>query len=172
MDMGIREIIRRIETLKSRISDVPEKVNEVVLRNEEVLLSLNRDQMLLGRDAEGNVLTPSYLEDPYFDTPEQAEAYAGMKYRLESEHRSRIENPTIYPDKDRDTPNLIVTGPFQDNMFILVERDSFLLGSTYADTRDIDAKYGNRVFGMAPASREYFYKHFIRPALTKLLKER
>lgn len=168
--MGIREIIERIEALRKKVSEVPEKIDEVVVHNSEVLLSLNRDQMLLGRDAEGNVLTPSYLEDPYFDTPEQAVTYAAMKQRLEAEHKARIENPTIYPDKDRNTPNLIVTGPFQDNMFVLAEGDSFLLGSTYPDTPDIDSKYGGCVFGIAPASRDFFYRQYLRPALMNFLK--
>lgn len=168
--MGIGEFIEKIEKLKQAINQVPERVTEVVVENQEVLLSLNRDQMLLGRDAEGNTLTPGYLDDPYFDTPEQAAAYADMKYRLESNHRARIENPTIYPDKDRNTPNLIVTGPFQDNMFILPESDSFLIGSTYPEAKDIDGKYGGKVFGVAPASRDYFYRYYIHPALLKLLR--
>lgn len=168
--MGIREYIEKVERLQQSIGRIPEKVSEVVRENQEVLLSLNRDQMLLGRDAEGNTLTPGYLDDPYFDTPEQAEAYANMKYRLESDHRTRIENPTIYPDKDRNTPNLIVTGPFQDNMFILPESDSFLIGSTYPEAKDIDSKYNGKVFGIAPASRDYFYRNYIHPALLRLLR--
>ena len=83
--MGIRELIEKIERLQQSVNRVPEKVSEVVRENQEVLLSLNRDQMLLGRDAEGNILTPGYLDDPYFDTPEQAETYANMKYRLEAD---------------------------------------------------------------------------------------
>ena len=125
-------MIEKIERLQQSVNRVPEKVSEVVRENQEVLLSLNRDQMLLGRDAEGNILTPGYLDDPYFDTPEQAETYANMKYRLEA--------------------------------------DSFLIGSTYPEARDIDSKYDGKVFGIAPASRDYFYRHYIHPALLRLLR--
>lgn len=167
--MGIQELIKKFEAVQKSISEIPVTVSNIVVREQNVLLSLNRDQMLLGRNAEGEVLTPSYLDDPYFDNSRQAEAYANMKYRLESEHKARIENPTIYPDKDRNTPNLIVTGPFQDNMFILPEGQSFLLGSTYSDARDIEEKYHGLVFGIAPASKMFFYKNYLRPALLKLL---
>ena len=52
--------------------------------------------MLLGQNAKGEVLTPSYLNDPYFDNYLQAQMYAAMKYSLESWHKERIENPTLY----------------------------------------------------------------------------
>lgn len=167
--MGIRDCINRIEELQEGIRGIRDTVNKVVKENEDVILSLNKDQMLLGRDSGGNVLTPGYLDDPYFDNRVQAEAYANMKYALEQQHVARIENPTIYPAKGKDTPNLIVTGLFQDNMFILNEGDSFLLGSTYVDSDDIDNKYGGKVFGLAPASAMFFYEHYIKPSLERLL---
>lgn len=170
--MGIQEYIKHIETVRNKIASLPETVNQIVAGNQDVLLSLNRDQMLLGRGSDGEPFTPGYLGDPYFSTPQEAETYAKMKYKLEAKHKARVENPTIYPEKARNTPNLIVTGSFQDNMFILTEGDTFLLGSTYPDTKDIEGKYDNRVFGLAPASKKYFYTNFIHPALRKLLKEK
>lgn len=167
--MGIKELIKRLSKVQKRVDKIPDYVTKVVDKEKEVLLSLNRDQMLLGRNAEGSILTPGYLEDPYFDAPAQAEAYARMKYRLEAEHKARIENPSIYPDKGRNTPNLIVTGPFQDNMFILTEGDSFEIGSTYSDSHDIETKYNDLVFGIAPESKEFFWKYYLHPALQKLL---
>lgn len=168
--MGIRELIRKYTKIQENIKNIPAVINGIVARDKDILLSLNRDQMLLGRNAEGEVLTPSYLNDPYFKSNLQTEAYARMKYKLEQEHKARIENPTLYPYKDKDTPNLIVTGPFQDNMFILPEGESFIIGSSYRDSNDIENKYNNLVFGISPESKEYFYKNFIHPALLKLLQ--
>lgn len=168
--MGIRELIRKYTKIQENIKNIPAVINGIVARDKDILLSLNRDQMLLGRNAEGEVLTPSYLNDPYFKSNLQAEVYARMKYKLEQEHKARIENPTLYPDKDKDTPNLIVTGPFQDNMFILPEGESFIIGSSYRDSNDIENKYNNLVFGISPESKGYFYKNFIHPALLKLLQ--
>lgn len=161
----IKGLINKFATYRQRIEQVEEIVGEIVDQRSDILLSLNRDQMLLGRDAAGEVLTPDYLNDPYFDNPAQARAYADMKYMLEAKHNAMITNPTIYPDKGKDTPNLIVTGPFQGEMFIYTSKDSFTIGSTYVDAKDIEAKYNNLVFGIAPASAMFFYLNYIRPEL-------
>lgn len=168
---SIGEIINRLEVLKRRIKLIPDKVSTIAKNNQDVLISLNKDQMLLGRNIDGAKLTPDYLNDPYFKSIEAAKSYAAMKYHLESKHKARIENPTLYPDKDRNTPNLIVTGPFQDSMFINMRSDSFLIGSSYRDSDDIERKYNNLVFGLSPESKEYFYKTHLHPALKKLLEK-
>lgn len=166
----IRDLIKEYGKIRKRIKTVDGTVAKVVDKRKDVILSLNRDQMLLGRNASGNLFTPGYLQDPYFDTPAQAQAYAAMKERLLPSHNARIENPTIYPAKPKDAPNLIVTGPFQDSMFIMAGGDSFTIGSTYVDAPDIERKYNNDVFGLAPSSSLFFYEHYIRPALERLLK--
>lgn len=165
----IRDLIKRYDRIRKKITDIDSTIDEVVEKNKDVLLSLNRDQMLLGRDAKGNELSPSYLNDPYFDNAAQAQAYAAMKQRLEAKHNARIENPTIYPAKNRTTPNLIVTGPFQDNMFIITSPGKFTIGSTYVDSGDIERKYNNEVFGIAPGSVMFFYDNYLKPALMRLI---
>lgn len=165
----IKDLINRYERIRNNISGMDSTIDEVVEKNKDVLLSLNKDQMLLGRDARGEVLSPGYLNDPYFDNAAQAQAYATMKQRLEAKHNARIENPTIYPSKDRNTPNLIVTGPFQDNMFILTSPGKFTIGSTYVDAVDIERKYNNEVFGIAPGSVMFFYENYLKPALMRLI---
>ena len=105
--MGIRELIRKYTKIQENIKNIPAVINGIVARDKDILLSLNRDQMLLGRNAEGEVLTPSYLNDPYFKSNLQAEAYARMKYKLEQEHKARIENPTHIRTKTRIPPILL-----------------------------------------------------------------
>ena len=112
--MNIGGAIDRISKTITRIDNVPEVVEALVSMHQDVLLSLNRDQMLLGRNADGELLTPDYLSDPYFKTQEQAVAYANMKYGLEAQHKTRMSTMLDYPDKPKNTPNLIVTGEFQD----------------------------------------------------------
>lgn len=169
---SIQDIINRLESIRKNINSVPEIVSKVVEDNKDVILSLNRDQMLLGRDTEGEVLSPSYLQDPYFKSQEAAQAYARMKYALESQHNSYIWNPQLYPDKDRNTPNLIVRGDFQNAMFITANKTSYTIGSTYIDSPAINSKYKNRIFGLAPKSKEYFYREWILPALINALNKK
>lgn len=166
---SIREMMDRLLEVQRKIATLEVAVAQSVSENRDVLLSLNRDQMLLGRNADGQLFTPDYLSDPYFKTQAQAKSYAAMKYRLESRHKARIENALNYPDKPRDTPNLIVTGPFQDSMVIDVAADGFFIDSWYMDTPEIEQKYRNKVFGLAPLSKEYFWKHYLRIALKNYL---
>ena len=117
----LKDRIDRYQTIINNIRSVPKEIDESVSRNKDVLLSLNRDQMLLGRNAQGDLFTPTYLNDPYFKTKKRAEAYANMKYKLESGHKSLLwNNEQVYSNKPKDTPNLIVTGPFQNAMFITI----------------------------------------------------
>lgn len=161
--------MERLQETKSRIDNIDSVISDVVEKNKQVLLSLNRDQMLLGRNSEGELFTPDYLNDPYFKTTAQAQSYAAKKYRLEGEHKARIENILNYPDKPRNTPNLIVTGPFQDSMVIETTGDSFTIDSFYIDTPDIESKYKFKVFGLAPLSVEYFWKNYLLLALRAYL---
>ncbi len=162
-------MMERLQEAKSRIDNIDSVISEVVEKNKQVLLSLNRDQMLLGRNSEGELFTPDYLNDPYFKTTAQAQSYASMKYNLEGKHKARIENTLNYPDKPRNTPNLIVTGPFHDMMTIYTIADSFVIDSWYMDTLEIESKYKFKVFGLAPLSVEYFWKNYLLLALRAYL---
>ena len=167
--MDVRDTISYFETLRTRIENVPEVVEALVFQYQDVLLSLNRDQMLLGRNTDGELFTPDYLSDPYFKTKEQAVVYANMKYALEGIHRQRLSTAINYPDKPKNTPNLIVTGPFQDQMFITAGADHFTIGSRYREADDIERKYENKVFGLAPLSKEYFYLGFLKLSIWRYI---
>ena len=171
-EMGIQDLIRRIEQMRKNIGNVDGVIADTVDENKDVILSLNKDQMLLGRNADGKEFTPSYLDDSYFENRAKAHRYAEMKYKLEVQHKMRITNPTLYPPKGKDTPNLIVTGLFQDGMFITSNRDSFTIDSNYIESADIERKYGGLVFGLSPESKAFFYDHYLKKKLINLLKRR
>jgi hypothetical protein len=170
----IREVYERFSAAYAAI---PDAVSEVVSRTPDVLLDLNRDQLLQGRDADGELLSPTYMNDPYFNTEESgrwfhnAGGYFKMKRFLENLHRQRMTYAELYGEKPTDVPNLIITGPFQNSFFIRVSRDSYTIGATYVDADDISAKYKNRVYGLAPKSREFYYFGFIRPAILLLYEK-
>jgi hypothetical protein len=167
------------EAFEKAYNSIPEAVAMRVQETQDVLLDLNRDQLLQGRDADGKVLKPGYLQDPYFDSEEsgrwfhRARSYLKMKIGLEAAHRGRMRfgSVELFPDKNKNTPNLIITGPFQDSMFIRVTKESYTIGSTYKDEDDISAKYKDRVFGIAPKTKWYYYFAYIRQVIEKLYKK-
>ena len=160
--MNFGSFIGKLEKMRERLDNVPEVVEWFVHDNKEMLVDLNRDQMLLGRNAEGEILTPGYLEDPYFKTPEAAQRYAARKAILERRHHERITYPLNFPEKDRNTPNLIIRGDFQDAMFIKPTPDSFTIDSSYKYAGDIDTKYRKKLYGLAPLSRQYVWDNGLR----------
>jgi hypothetical protein len=151
------------------IEGLPAFTAEVVRKHADVLLQLNKDGILLGRNTEGKEFTPGYLADPYFKTPEQAGAYYDRKQALWPAHRTRISFPLNYPEKSPDTPNLIVRGNFQNAMFITFTADGFDIRSRYKDTPLIVQKYENKVFGLTPEAIRYFWENYLRPELVEYL---
>ena len=164
----IRSVKERYEKAYAAL---PEAIFNTVQRTSDVLLDLNRDQLLQGRDADGKVLTPGYLQDDYFKTTESARRYLRKKIVLEEIHRLRMRFSTgiqLYPGKNANTPNLIVTGHFHDGFFINITRDAYTISSSYDDADDINRKYNGRVYGLAPKSKQFYYFNYIRPTIKEV----
>jgi len=170
MFMTVAEAHRRILRIRDEI--IPQTARESANNNQDVLLDLNRDQFLYGRDAEGEVLTPSYSQDPYFETPEAALSYKRKKEAYEAIHKGMRWNTAVgFPEKDSDTPNLIITGTlFMDYLFINIASDTYEVGSTGIAAPDIERKYG-KIYGLAPLSKEYFWFGFMRPDIMNKIRQ-
>lgn len=169
--VSIKSISDKLLAISEVLNNMEEIVSEVTMVNSEELVSLNRDQMLYGRDAEGNEFTPSYLNDPYFKTPEKAKKYAEYKEKLLDRHNALIEHPGLFPEKNLNTPNLIVTGPFQDALYIDTGEKTYTIGSKYSQGSAINDKYNNKVFGHSDAAKNYFFNYYIRTYLLKKIYE-
>ena len=159
------------ERYKMAYEALPDAISNTVNRTQDVLLDLNRDQLLQGRDADGKVLMPPYMQDPYFKTREAALRYLRMKIALEASHKSLMRyfaGIQTYPEKSKGTPNLIVTGQFHGGFFITVTKSTYTIDSMYKDADDINMKYNGRVYGLAPKSKEFYYFGYIRPAIKEV----
>jgi hypothetical protein len=149
---------------------LPDAIAAEVERTQDVLLSLNEDQLLYGRDAKGDVLTPGYMDDPYFKgSLKRASNYMNKKKEREDEHWNRIRfiDAKLFTDKSPGTPNLLVNGNrFMNHLFINLDKDKYTIGSTGIAAGDIQRKYesyGHPVYGLAPVSVEYYYFGYVRP---------
>lgn len=166
--MNISDKIQLVERRLDNIRTLPGILKWAVSNYSNVLLELPKAQLLYGRDSEGKPLTPGYLDDPYFKSTEHAQWYKSMKIRLEGTHKARIAYNPGFPEKDSNTPNLIITGEFQDHFYIQSGGDSFTIGSTSLIAPDIENKYGrDNLYRLAPLSKEYFYTHFLYDILKK-----
>lgn len=170
-----------IKAIKDRYASKRGSLSQVlaatVAATSDVLLDLNRDQLLYGRDVKGEPITPKYYEDPYFKTYKQAVRYSVMKRGLEDQHKSRMyySGIQLFPDKGMHTPNLLVTGDlFFNHFFIDVTKDSYTIGSSGLAAPDIEAKYmgyGHPLYGLAPVSKKFYYENWLRQVILEHLKK-
>jgi hypothetical protein len=168
----LSEISDNIDSARAFIAvgGIYEMAAQVAASQKEELLSLNRDQLLSGRSTEGSLLTPDYLSDTYFKSREKAEAYASFKDALFDDHKALIRHRGLYPEKPYNIPNLIITGAFQNGMYLLVSGRSYELDSGFYKSGKIQAKYNHTVFGFAPPSVLYFFREYIAPEVKRVLK--
>ncbi|MDR1562257.1 MAG: hypothetical protein LBS54_04110 [Dysgonamonadaceae bacterium] len=169
--MTVKGLKDKIEAFNKALKPA---INEEVHRTRDVILSLNQDQLLYGRNADGELLKPDYMDDPYFEgDKEKALNYLNGKINLEDMHESLIRFPelNLFTGKPRGTPNLIINGAwFMNHLFINVGEGTYTIGSYGIKEGDISKKYNNRTYGLAPPSRRHYYFEYLRPVIEQLWK--
>jgi hypothetical protein len=154
---------------KERLDSLDEVISKELAKRQYDLLDLQKDQLLYGRDRLGEILTPTYTEDPYFKSRKQAEFYRDKKRKLQGEHDAKIKNKKLYPKKGDNTPNLIVTGTlFHDTIRLSVGGDRVIINSGGVGS-DIERKYGD-VLGMSPESKVVIWNKYLRKAILRRMK--
>lgn len=121
----VMEVLNRIATF-----DVHRIVKTSLGENRELMLDLNRDQMMQGKRSDGSDITPEYT---YFTRLRKMEQGA---------------NP--------DVVSLYDTGDFQRDMYLDVGSDTLEIDSIDKKSDDLKAKYGEKIFGLGNNSREQY----------------
>ncbi|MCR5044649.1 MAG: hypothetical protein K6A93_11055 [Bacteroidaceae bacterium] len=132
--------------------------------NHEVVEDIVHEQLYSGLDGNGQYLSPTYDEDPYFN---EENRWKG-KSRQYKEWKQRITPPMqgemlFLPPRPVEVPNLFIIGTFYDS--IRTERTSDSLRVYTGGFRDgpvIERKYGEAIFSIGMNGKEYFNEHFLR----------
>lgn len=135
----------------------------LMLRQADILLELQRDQMYAGLDAEGKAITPLYSQDPWFKSRESAARYAAWKKTL------RQRTPARYlPPRPDDVPNLIITGT------LIYDRLELTVNMLGAEVRlpsfNITAKYG-QVLGFSPLVLDHYRRNYFWPRYNTIMRQ-
>lgn len=145
-----------IETLQAKLNNLLNNgLTEIIAKTaknyEKELLYVQKQQLLAGQNAEGKSLFPTYSADPYFKSPAKAAKYAKFKANLKLE---KVDT-RIYPEKNDDTPNLIVTGVLFHNLIYVETTDnSIIFDSTGVITSRLISKYG-QILGLNAKGWKY-----------------
>lgn len=150
------------------IKGLLDKVRQVDLRREVPMIiqyydlfieNAIRDQLYDGKNSLGEDITPSYLDDPFFKSPEQALAYSKWKDKI-----------TPNPNRKTHTPNLFINGYFHSTINLKVTKEEIIY-DTNAFGKEIIAKYGDKLLGMGPITKEVFIEDLFYPRLKKIITQ-
>lgn len=118
-----------------------------------------REQLWDGKTSLGVDIRPSYLEDPFFKTTAQAMGYSKWKDKI-----------TPNPQRNTHTPNLFINGYFHSTIRLKVTKEEIIYDSNTFG-REIIRKYGDKLLGMAPDTKEAFIEELLYPRVKKYITQ-
>jgi hypothetical protein len=130
--MNAFEFARKLEKITPEL--IKQFAGESIIENSNDVTHSIKGQLWDGKKGDGQNITPSYLDDPFFETREKAIAYRNWKNSI-----------TKNSDRDQDTPNLFINGYFYDTLF--VDSGSFEVASDGFGNPIIE-KYGAETFSI------------------------
>lgn len=160
--MSFKEAYTNFQKFKKELDEIPERI---IQAHKPELVELVKDQLYSGLNGNDKALTPSYLNDPFFNTPEagqwrgRASAYAKWKY-LQTPPRGSSAG---HPPRKFETPNLTIIYVFYDSITAVNIEKGVRIGSNTPLGSDIEQKYGSVIFKIGNISKAYFINHIFKP---------
>lgn len=137
-----------------------------------VLRSAILEQLLCGQDGEGEFLSPTYDDDPYFEEKgywyHRAGDYKAWKKRITPPLRGAVLG--LAPRRD-EVPNLFINGKFYSEIGISRRGDALFTDPGRGDGPAIVAKYGDQILMPGPTAIEYFNTTYLLPAIESFFKD-
>lgn len=133
-----------------------------VAKTEDDIRDVNLEQMYDGKTRLGKDITPSYQDDPYWDThgfrgnppgDKAAQAYSDWK-----------DDITPSPRRRKGTPNLYINGFFHRSIRVNVTGQTIKWQSDFDDANDISDKFEN-IYGLGGVYKEVFLRTYLTPVL-------
>lgn len=130
------------------------------------------EQLFSGLDGEGEYLSPTYDNDPYFEEP-------GEWYHRSDDYKAwkRILTPPAVssmlglPGRPSEVPNLFIDGTFYSDITARRSGDVLGIDPGNRDGPDIVEKYGEQILTMGPTATGYFNVTYMLPAIDSFFKD-
>jgi hypothetical protein len=124
-----------IEQTASKSMEYPEVAEEITF--------LNRAQMYDGKRNDGRDIFPTYYDDPYFKTRQDAIRYSDWKDKI-----------TPNSKRTQGVPNLVINGYFYNSIDVKVEGNDITYHTNADFSPDIISKFSEDIFGLDDDYRE------------------
>lgn len=127
-------------------------VNEIQ-RHSGDFVEYIREQLYSGRDGNERLLSPTYLNDPWFMTKEAGRWYGKPRWYMG--WKAHITPPVAsyigLPARPREVPNLIIRGDFYDSITAIpIQGGIRIFSQGVSFGKDIERKYGGDIFKPGP----------------------
>lgn len=133
-----------------------------------------REQLSSGQDGDGRLLRPTYLEDPWFNSPEAgswrggADRYMAWKREITPPYDSSWLG---IPRRPVDTPNLFIDGTFHRSIRAMPVDKGVRISSQHCEfAPELEMKYGTNIYKMGWWSKKYFVEQYIRRGIEDYFK--
>ena len=163
----------RLEQVLDAISEgIEESILECLDEKRDIITTSVTEQLYSGLDGNGELLSPTYDDDPYFNEFGRwhgaAYAYKKWKERITPPMRSPMLG---LPPRPVDVPNLFITGMFHESIKAARVGDVVrVYTSGFNDGPLIEKKYGEAIFKLTDDAREYFNIYALRPWLNDFMR--
>jgi hypothetical protein len=133
-----------------RSFDPVQAATESIKENSREYLNMNKDQMKKGEMPNGTLIKPRYSLDWYAHMKEQMNPLPGFK-----------------------NPDLKLTGQFHLGMFMKVEGEDIIVGSSDSKADDLEKKYGSSssIYGLNAENESTFTNDFVMPVFFRKLEQ-
>lgn len=165
--------IAQVASIIQKISDGFEEACIKCLdeKSNAVLLAVT-EQLYSGLNGEGDHLSPTYDDDPYFDEEgpwyHRSKDYKAWKRGITPPISSSMLSLPPRPDE---VPNLYINGKFYSEILAMRKGDVLEVNPGTGRGPAIVAKYGDEILNMGPTAVEYFNDTFMLPAIGTFFKE-
>lgn len=153
-------IIDVAERIKNLALHIEKEVSVIIDNTKEQILIKNKQQLMEGVKEDGNEITPSYLNDPYFKTKEAAQRYSNWKDKI-----------TPNSKRKSGTPNLYINGFYHNSITINVRGEKIIIESKESIGKKIEQKYGDSIYGLNETNNQLYIKETFFPALKTYIEE-
>lgn len=149
------------------------EVGSCMGENTGLMADMVREQIYSGLSGDGKMLSPSYLEDPYFNEKGpwhgRAKGYMEWKKKITPPEQSLM---LMLPARPAIIPNLFISGPFHKSINGKATTDGVTMyTSGFRDGPTIEKKYGSRIFGLTDTAKSYFINRLLLPRMQRYYKQ-
>ena len=163
----------RLESVINAVKDgLKDSILECLEEKRDIITSSITEQLYSGIDGEGEYLSPTYDDDPYFNEfgPWHGASYAYKKWK--EKITPPMPSATLnLPPRPIAVPNLFITGTFHESIKAARVGDVVrVYTSGFRDGPLIEKKYGEAIFKLTDDAREYFNIYALRPWINDFIR--